>query len=136
MFKLQFYTNKPIWNATSFVFKCMNFRNWYIHTFYEKHSWKTAQNTGNLAEFLHQFFLKIIGQENWLNGRCWVKIVETTGLNKKYFNAVTLFLSFFGCYLNFSWFFNNWILISFFAYWKLRKQAFQQLILKFNTCTK
>lgn len=72
-----------------------------IQKFQFKHSWKTAQNTGNLAELLHQFFLKIIGQENWLNGRCWVKIVETTGLDKTYFNAVTLFLSFFGCYLNF-----------------------------------
>lgn len=134
---LRLYSNVWISEIDIFIYFMKNGLKWrVIQKFQFKHSWKTAQNTGNLAELLHQFFLKIIGQENWLNGRCWVKIVETTGLDKKYFNAVTLFLSFFGCYLNFSWFFNNWILISFFAYWKLRKQAFQQLILKFNTCTK
>lgn len=131
---LRLYSNVWISEIDIFIYFMKNGLKWrVIQKFQFKHSWKTAQNTGNLAELLHLFFLKIIGQENWLNGRCWVKIVETTGLDKTYFNAVTLFLSFFGCYLNFSWFINNWILISFFAYWKLRKQAFQQLILKFNT---
>lgn len=86
-----------------------------IQKFQFKHSWKTAQNTGNLAELLHQFFVKIIGQENWLNGRCWVKIVETTGLDKTYFNAVTLFLSFF------------WLLFKFFL-------VFQKLDFNFIFC--
>lgn len=86
-----------------------------IQKFQFKHSWKTAQNTGNLAELLHQFFVKIIGQENWLNGRCWVKIVETTGLDKTYFNAVTLFLSFF------------WLLFKFFL-------VYQQLDFNFIFC--
>lgn len=99
---LRLYSNVWISEIDIFIYFMKNGLKWRaIQKFQFKHSWKTAQNTGNLAELLHQFFLKIIGQENWLNGRCWVKIVETTGLDKTYFNAVTLFLSFFGCYLNF-----------------------------------